>query len=271
MATAKRKRNYSNKVTYKRSKSTGQSLGTVPRTRGPTAAMQKSENHYFDTEREAFSGGVANSIISNTTSWIGTLQPPTALGRTTLFAPTLGNSIQDRTARTCWVKKIKFRGCVYHTKITDIEQGGAEIMPPIVRLLLVQDDQANGVPTGGAEIMRTIAQASTKNVFNTFQNLDNLGRFKVLKDKVVRFSDEDGWTIFPTVAGLAGNTNAPQRAKMIKFTHTFKKPVKVHFNAVNNNTVASIVAPSFGIYARDYNVNINQVYLDYCCRFVFMP
>lgn len=271
MANTKRKRSYSSsRVSYKRNKATRQQTGTVPRARGPTATMQKTELHYYDTERESFSGGIANTIVANATSWANSVQLPTTLGRTTLFAPVLGNSIQDRTARTAFVKKIKLRGVLWYLPVEQPAPPVAQLTPPKIRIILVQDDQANGTLATGNEIMRVTAGASNNLPFSTFQSLDNLGRFKVLKDKIYEFPNEDGYTVFNN-AGTPGTEVAPWRAKLVKWTVNFKKPVKVHFNATNNNSVASVVAPTFNIYARDYVADINQTYFDYCCRFTFLP
>lgn len=217
----------------------------VPRTMGPFAA---SESKYFTTE-------FGNNILS-TTNWTGTeLDPATILS---LCCPQEGSDIDNRIGRKISVYKIALRGLLQW----DLEGDEPDILPsPAFRLILYIDQQTNGTQAQGEQVMTPVA-SSDEIGFCSFQNLANLGRFRVLKDKVYR-----GTTM---TAGTDGtNTVSVSTAPIpFKMTVRFRKPVIVRFNATNGGTIGDIVDNSFhliGCKSSPYHT----VNLTYQCRAYF--
>lgn len=204
---------------------------------------QKTQNEmkYFDCE-------LTNTNLSAvTTTWVaGTIKDPGTtinLGSAavatplTLFAPTVGAALNQRIGRNCLVYKIKVRGAV------NVPQQAAQAAADgavRVRLLLVQDLQTNAAQMTSAQLLRDAGNSST--TIGSFQNPDNFGRFRVLKDKSFTISNTN-MTGSPTTADViqAGIT------RDFKLNVNYKVPVKVHFNATNGGTVADVVDHSWHI------------------------
>jgi len=154
-----------------------------------------------------------------------------------LFAPTVGAGLNQRIGRKVKVLKIKVQG-----RISCAAQAGIAAGDPVgaIRLVLVMDQQTNAAQMTGQQLFNPAATATGALV--AFQNPNNFGRFRVLKEK--RFMLQN-----PNMAG------SPTAADVIqagigfnfKFNVNFKNPVEVHFNATNGGTVADIVDNSFHI------------------------
>lgn len=217
---------------------------TVPRTRGVYGA---GEMKYFDTERDA-------ALASVTTSWVaGTIADPTTFN--TLCVPTVGAAINQRIGREVKVHSIKIRGTIRIPKATALAaaQNGATC-----RILLVQDKQTNAAQMTGAQLLEGGSAGQT--TINSFQNLDNLGRFRVLKDKIITIAD-------PNYAGEVAAANVVHAGivKPFKIMIKFRKPVHIRFNAVNGGTVADIVDNSFHVVAGRDNSDLAAEMI-YKCR-----
>jgi len=213
-----------------------QGYGGVARAQG---AAVVGEMKYFDCERDA------DQIAACTTTWVaGTMQDPDTtinLGSAAvanplcLFAPTVGAALNQRIGRKVKVLKIKLHGLIHFSV------GTAQALPKnatSIRMMLVQDCQTNAAQMTGAQLMNDAASPSS--TLMSFQNPNNFGRFKVLKEK--RYILED-----PNIIGTTGAADIAFGGRKLnwKLTATFKTPCEVHFNATNGGTVADIVDNSF--------------------------
>lgn len=204
---------------------------SVARTRGAAAT---GEMKYFDCE---LYGGSAISACG--TSWItGTRQDPTAtidLGAAAvntpecLFAPTMGAALNQRIGRKCHMYKVKLHGLI--TIPGQASQSAADAAP-LLRAFLVMDQQTNAAAMTPAQLMNDGSAADS--TINSFQNPNNFGRFRVLREKK--------WTISNTnmTGAVAGIVQAAWTIQF-KMNFTFKQPVVVTFNATTGGTVADII------------------------------
>lgn len=227
-------------VAKKQKTKTRQGMSNVARTRG---AATTGEMKYFDCDYSA------TALTLLTTTWpAGTMVDPLTtinLGSAAvanplcLVVPTVGAALNQRVGRKITVRKIKVHGSINVPAQAATATADAATK---VRIVLVQDLQTNAGQMTGAQLFNDGTGAST--VINTFQNPNNFGRFRVLKDKMVCLTN----------ANLAGSPTAADIVQSglklnFKFTVNFKTPVTVHFNATNGGTVADIVDNSFHIVA----------------------
>ena len=185
---------------------------------------------YFDTE-------LALTALTASTDWTGTEFDPTTFN--TLFVPVVGAGINQRIGKGAKVYKIKIRGSIVCA--SQVDQTSADSGTQI-RLLLVQDKQTNATQAQGEQVMTDPTAASAAVAVNSFQNIDNFGRFRVLKDKTIILDNSNlSWD----------GTNMEQagQVRTFKINIRFKVPVSVRFNATNGGTVADIVDNSFHIIA----------------------
>lgn len=232
--------------TKRRRTGTYQFQGTryvVPRTMGPFAA---SESKYFDSFRQQVA-------VAEPSSWAGTEIDPATLN--TLFCPTEGSDIDNRVGRKVQVYKLAIRGIINTPTISDFPD--IELAPSF-RIIIFQDKQTNGVQAQGEELMETAA-ASTDVVITGFQNRANFGRFKVLKDLVLRPR------IITSMTDGTATSSQGVSAIHFKVTVKFKKPVVVKFNATNGGTVGDIVDNSFHMIAVSTSTSFASQ-LSYTCR-----
>lgn len=213
---------------------------SVARTRGP---MATGEMKYFDCERTLNDG----ALSATSTTWpTGARQDPSTtinLGSAAvasplcLFAPTVGSALNQRIGRSVNVWKIKVKGTI-QTKLELAQSEGEQ--PANVRVVLVQDCQTNSTQMAPADLFGPAGSAAS--TLQVFQNVNNFGRFRVLKDKFISIADAN-MTGSPTSGDLTRN------GKLINFKINikFRKPIVVHFNATNGGTVADIVDNSFHI------------------------
>lgn len=218
----------------------------VPRTMGPLA---QTEHKYFDTFLDV-------TAITAPTAWTGTELNPATIG--CLFAPTQGAGISDRVGRKVQVKAIRIKGMIHCAAQADQTAGDAA---SVVRLVLVQDHQPNGTQVQGEDIMAAPGGASATLVPFSFQNLSNLGRFRVLKDKIFTLQNPNA---------VWDGTNIEQQgvAKPFKWNIKFQKPIEVHFNATNGGTYADLVNCNFTIIGAATSTNLAPT-LTYTCRVMF--
>ena len=152
-----------------------------------------------------------------------------------LFCPKVSAALNGRVGRNVKVMKIKISG-----HINVMPQGAQSTVDTgtVVRMLLVIDQQTNSAQMAASQLLNDGTAAS--NTIHAYQNPNNFGRFRVLKDKRVTISDLN-------LAGSPTGSDVIQGGKVIpfKFSHRFAQPLLVHFNATNGGTVADIVDNSF--------------------------
>lgn len=197
--------------------------------------MYSKANPFTRGEMKYYDAGIANTaIVSTNADWQNTELDPAALA---LFVPVLGNNIQNRIGRNVYVHSIKITYTVY--MISQTAQSTADA-GCVVRLLLYQDCQTNAVQAQGEQVLSPGGIADPTITNCSPMNVDNFGRFKILKDRTVNLSDPN-ITGSPTGADVIVNGKSVRGKMKIKF----RTPVKVQFNATNGGTVADIVDNSF--------------------------
>lgn len=206
----------------------GPTYKTVARTRGPYAM---GEMKYFDTylANTAFAAG--------TTDWTAAeLDPATFL---TLCVPTQGNAINQRVGRQVYVHSIKLSYVIYFLSQATQNTGDAG---STVRLLIVQDKQTNSSQMQGEDVMQTTGATDAPITNCAFMNVNNFGRFKILKDKLINMA-------VPTMTGspTAGDVIVNGFSRQGKIKIKFRKPVIIHFNSTNGGTIADIIDNSFHV------------------------
>lgn len=211
------------------------------------------EMKYFDCEL------AQTSIVACTTTWpAGTMQDPGTtinLGSAAvptpfcLFAPTVGSALNQRIGRSVLVRKIKVSGALL------TPQQSAQALADTacrLRLLLVQDTQTNATQMTAAQLLNDAGNGAT--TLSSYQNPNNFGRFRVLKDKLINLTN-------PNMTGSPSGTDIVQGSlvRSFKFSVNFKEPVKVQFNNTNGGTVADIVDNSFHIICGASNITLTPV------------
>lgn len=218
-------------------------MGTdsVPRTRGAQVA---GEMKYFDTR-------LALSAIPSVAAWTGTEFDPATFN--TLCVPTVGSAINQRIGREIKVLKIKIHGHILCSN--QVTQSDTDL-PTDVRIALVQDLQTNAAQMQGEQVFSATTTADEAPL--TFQNIDNFGRFRVLKDKNITFQN-------PSLAWDGTNVFQGGLIRHFKWSIKFNKPVSVRFNATNGGSVADIVDNSFHVVANSSSTELAPQ-LSYLCR-----
>jgi len=212
-------------------------LNSVPRTRG---AIIQGEMKYYD----CFGGG---AIADNTGDWSNSVKDPSTtvnIGGNAavptpgcLFAPTAGTGIDQRIGKAVHVMKIKINFLVLIAAQTT--QTVADPATP-VRLILVMDKQTNKATITGDQLMQE--DTTTVGGLLTFQNVNNFGRFQVLKDKTYVMHS-------PTLTVLSGTTIEQSGIGLRgKMSYTFRTPLRVRFDG-SAGTVADIIDNSFHMLA----------------------
>lgn len=233
----KRKQRPTSTPSRRPSKKTRRGYSSVARTRGGAV---RGEMKYFDTS--------LNQLVSASTTWTSTMVDPTPL---TLVVPTVGAGVNQRIGKEIKVMSIKIRGSL---TIANAEGAATGIPPNLIRLMLVRDKQTNATQMTGAQLM-TPQSANTLAVLS-FQNIDNFGRFEVLKDKTIVIED-------PNLVGTDTLHDNNGKIRYFKINHKFKFPISMRFNATNGGTVADIVDNSFHLVANNQYTGVS---LNYVCR-----
>lgn len=223
----------------------------MPRSRG---APVVGEMKYFDSVSEV-------ALVATTTTWpAGTMCDPTTtinLGSAAvanplcLCAPTVGSALNQRVGREVKIMKIKIHGQI---NIPAQAAQGAGDTCALIRLLLVQDTQTNSAQMTGAQLFNDASSALT--TLQSFQNPNNFGRFKVLRDKMMVFQNIN-------MAGSPAGTDLVQSgmAQRFKLNFVFPGGVSVRFNNTNGGTVADIIDNSFHIVCAAQNITMSpQLY-----------
>lgn len=195
-----------------------------------------SEMKYFDAAK------AATALVAST-DWTGTEFDPTA---NALFTPAQGNLINQRDSRKVHVRSLKMKGVI--NVPAQINQTAIDASCD-VRLILYQDMQTNGAQSQGEDVMSN-ASSTAVGTFCGFMDLDNLGRFKILKEKIIHLP-------VPPVSWDGTNVEQGGVSVPFKFNCKWRSPgLLVHFNAGNNATVADIVDHSFHIIAQATDIGL---------------
>jgi len=228
-------------ITSKSSASKRQRKGydSVARTRG---AAVTGEMKYYDAD---YGGSLT---LVTTTYPAGTMVDPSTsinLGAAavanplSLCVPTVGAALNQRVGRKISVHKVKIHGTISVPQQAAVAAADAAAK---VRVALVLDQQTNAAQMTAAQLYNDASGAST--TISSFQNPNNFGRFRVLKDKMFSLTNVN-------MAGSPTTADVIQSGMKynFKFAVNFKKPIVMHFNATNGGTVADIVDNSFHVVA----------------------
>lgn len=198
------------------------------------------ETKYFQLNFPTTAFGVAGGT---STSWVN------AIG-SSLFIPVLGDDIMMRQGRQVEVFKINIHGMIDCPADTTNTLGVA----PFVRIIVADCIQAKGDTPLPAELM-------TSNGVFAFQNADNFGQWRVLKDKIVQMpfmpSSES--------SAVAGSFLNEGYTKHFKIMHKFKKPLKVKFSNIDGEVSGAVSEHNLICVAMASNV-LNNPRLTFQCR-----
>lgn len=226
---------------------------SVGRARG---AAVTGEMKYFDAENSS------TALVACTTTWpANTLVNPLTtinLGDVAvanpncLFAPKVSAALNGRIGRKVKVMKIKVRG---HIRVQAQAVQPAADNACKIRIALVMDKQTNSAPMTSALLFNDAAAADS--TINSFQNPNNFGRFRILKEKIIDISNV-------SMTGAAGAIEQAAFVRSFKMTVKFRIPQLVNFNAGIAGTVADIIDNSFHIVCGCNSVS----YLPTLCYYV---
>lgn len=221
---------------------------SVARTRG---GQVTGEMKYFDSVRE-------NVAIAASATWANTVLDPNVYpvaNMNCLFAPTQGAGVNQRIGKACNMLKVKLNGLITMPAQTNQALADAGAM---IRLMLVMDKQSNSAQMTGTQLMTSPGVASAALAPLTHQNIDNFGRFIVLKDKMIMMAD-------PNTTWDGTNVEQGGLIRRFKLNHKFRSPVQVRFNNTNGGTIADIVDYSLHVIAITSNTDLNP-FISYACR-----
>lgn len=227
---------------------TGQTFNYVPRV--PGNPMSMTERKYFDTELNQA------TLATLSSSWSGTEVDPSTLN--TLFCPQTGTNFNTRIGRKVCLKSLRLHGYVEYPAGQN-DSSALLDSPILIRVILYQDKQTNGVQSQGEDV---ISSGAGSVAVAMFQNAVNFGRFRVLKDKKISLNitatNFDG-----TDTSMTGNLRS------FNWNIRFRKPLIINFNSTNGGTVADIVDHSFHVIA-GVNRADTGARLSYKARAVFV-
>lgn len=234
---------YVKPTSYKRRRADGPYYS--PGRPGPTIRMRRgyttrtpggqitAENHYFDADRTSL------TVPSSGASWAGCEVDPLTL--LSLFAPIQGDDIANRQGRKVFVKSIRITGRV---QVPPAAALAALYQQSLVRMVVYQDKQTNGAQSQAEDLLSS--GAASTSIFMS-QNLANLGRFKVWKDKILKLDP------YPS-AGVAASY--AQGGTIIPFKFSIKPNCYVNYNSTNGGTIADVIDNSFHFIAQSYSTDV---------------
>lgn len=223
----------------KRQRLLGQLAKAVDRSSGAMVARRSRimppETKYFDT---AFNFGLPTAA-----DWTGTevamssyvQSDGTTVGAYTdcaLIPSAIGAGYGQVNGNKYFLKHLRVKGEVLPAIASD--QADVPAMATC-RIVLVQDTQPNGAQAQGEDTFLDIGTAAQCNYAFLSMGAGSGGRFRILKDKIVRLQ--------PAVAGTDGtNTNSTARSgATFNFAYKPKKPIQVILKANSSTpTVASL-------------------------------
>lgn len=211
------------------------------------------------TERKYYDSYLAPTALSSANTWAGSEIDPAAT--LCLFAPQEGADINNRIGRKVNIVSIKIRGfiqCASQTAQSSCDYGTS------CRVILYVDNQTNAAQAQGEDLMADPGAADPFLCGMTFQNTNNFGRFKSLRDKTYVLQN-------PAVGRSTDGANVVIQnglVKNFKLSYRFRKPFSVKFNSTNGGTVADIVDNSLHLIARVSNTGMAPS-ICYQCRVVY--
>lgn len=215
----------------------------VPRVYGNPASV--TETKYFDMTWTAtmpfLSGGWNNSAGGE----------PNTTG--TIFYPSPGTAYNQRVGRKVFVKKIRMNIKL----IWAPGQSGSITVAnaPLVRMVLFIDKQANATQPTGDALMLTGGVPIT-----TFQNPQNFGRFQVLRDKTISFSNPD--------ISQSATLDRTGMVKYLKLSYKYYKPLVMNFNQTNAGNITDIVDNAIHFFCGS-DINLTDMQIQYQARIIF--
>jgi len=196
----------------------------VPRTPGGQIVAEKK---YFDSSS-------FRTIVDADINFANQVLDPLTLN--CLFAPTKGNSIENREANAVHVHTIKLRGNILRSSTVD----GNQDQPMLIRIILVQDKQTNGTQMVSENLIQSGVVGPVPPAIFMFQNTGSFGRYQILKEKFLYHQ-----TVPLVRDQTTGNLINSIQQMFFKMSYKFSSPLKVQFNSSNSGTVADIVDHSF--------------------------
>lgn len=214
----------------------------------------KAELKYFD------SSNTGTALVASA-AWANTMVDPIALpiaNINCLFAPAAGSAINQRIGRKVTMWKLKVRGAVICATQAAQNAGDSGTW---IRIILVQDKQTNATQMTGAQLIGDVVNANTTQF--SFQNPDQFGRFRVLKDKIMILQNPSQ-TGSPTAADVVQNGIL----RNFKLSMRFKKGIDVHFNSTSTGIIGDIIDNSLHLVANTSSVALAPT-LSYACRVTY--
>lgn len=208
----------------------------VARTMGPFAT---SESKYFDSETSGF------AVAEETQNWAAAND----VVKGVMCIPTEGTDIDNRIGRKIAIYKLAIKGVINPA----ILQDQADVLSaPCYRIIFWQDTQCNGTVTTSASLMQGGTAATAAVTFTAFQNPENFGRFRVLKDVVLRAG-------VPIASTDGANTTTITIPNIpFKLTHRWRIPLTIKFNAADNGNIGDIVDHAFYLSIQKSTVNYTE-------------
>jgi len=209
---------------------------TVARTRGVYAhGEMKYADAYLDP----------TALVAAPT-WAGT-EVDNASSLALHAVPTQGSGIHQRIGQKIDVHGIKIRGSVAAPKAANLTAGKSAFK---VRIILFMDMQTNATQAQGEQVMdNDFASGGIDDGTLVFQNINNFGRFKVLKDFTLVLQN-------PNTSYDGTNIESNGLVRPFKCNIKFRKPVRIQFNATGGATVADISTTSFHMLANCDNIDL---------------
>lgn len=214
--------------------------------------VRRTPGNVHVTERKYFDGTRAATAIASNADWTATEHDITTVN--CLFAPQQGNSISTRVGTKVTVKNLRINGLINLPAAANATAGRPAVK---VRLVLVQDMQTNTAQAQGEEVF----SSTGTNAPEMFQNTNNFGRFKVLRDKTYILQN-------PNTSWDGTNIESNNLIKSFKMKYKWRNGLDVRFNSTNGGTVADIVDHSFHLLAIASNATDGPT-LRYNVRVVF--
>lgn len=206
------------------------------------------EMKYFDTFVDQV------QIPGSNAAWLNTTIDPSTYN--TLCVPVVGAGYNQRIGKEIKVLKIKIRGQI---KANETQIATGSFNGYSVRFGVFQDMQTNATQANASLVMSPTP--TDEGAPYTFQNIDNFGRFKVLKDKIVTLQD-------PNLIGAAPTIGQNGLTKTFKMSIKFRQPVNIRFNQANGGTIADIIDNSFHVFANSNYISggAGEPRITYLCR-----
>lgn len=254
-----RARDYSVKRGYPRARVASRKT-IVLKVPGITTGM-KPETKYVD-------GYVDNTAIAdlsgNDATWAGTLVNPRQ--QTAVYGcmpvPAQGDNFQDRDGRKIMVKKLQIRGEINFVLANTLT--GATTGPNYVRLVLVKDMQTNGATLATPANIIGMGNGSDGNAALTADaacmaptNPAGWGRFRVLKDKIIRCPPREAF--FDGTDGALNQATVPFKITV--------KPNCIQSFSATTGVVGSVIDNSFHLLAGGATTGGNTI--SYVARVAF--